>query len=72
MPLPAKSDTSGRSRTPSSRIPANPACHDGFFQPLQLPLTTPRMEGVPLAQPLGPPLPPIVVRKFVWYGPLLQ
>ncbi len=36
-------------------------CHDGLGQPWQAPLTTPLMDGVPVAQPLGPPPPATVV-----------
>jgi hypothetical protein len=37
-------------------------CHDGFGYPAHEPLTTPLIEGLPVAQPLGPPLPPDVAR----------
>jgi hypothetical protein len=45
-------------------MPTTPACHDGLGYPAQVPLTTPELEGDPVAQPLGPPLPPTLVRKF--------
>ena len=48
------------SRTPSAGLPTID-CHDGLAYPAQLPLTTPLVEGLPVAQPLGPPLPEAVV-----------
>jgi hypothetical protein len=33
---------------------------------LQLPLTTPGIDGAPVKQVLGPPLPATAIRKFVW------
>src|ERR1700684_255447 len=56
-PLDANSATSGRSRTLSAGLPLTD-CQLGFAYPLQVPLTTPDVDGVPVAQPLGPPLPP--------------
>jgi hypothetical protein len=50
------------SRTPSFGLPTTD-CHDGFGHPWQLPLTTPLVDGVPVAQPLGPPPPATVVSK---------
>ncbi len=61
MPFAAKRDTSGRSRTPSAGVAR--ICQEGFAYPLQVPLTTPVVEGVPVAQPLGPPLPHAMVCK---------
>jgi hypothetical protein len=58
----ANSDTSGMSRTPSVGLPRKPLCQDGFGQPWQVPPTTPETEGVPLAQALGPPLPPVLLK----------
>src|ERR1039458_4319202 len=55
MPLAAKRDTSGISRTPSPGVRA--ACQSGLAYPLQVPPTTPVVAGDPGAQPLGPPLP---------------
>src|ERR1700722_13519149 len=57
-PWAASSDTSGRSRTPSFGMPNTPVCQTGFGYRAQVPLTTPVMDGVPAAQPLGPPPPP--------------
>jgi hypothetical protein len=51
------------SRTLSLGLPNRPDCHEGLGYPLQLPLTTPNVDAVPVAQPLGPPLPATVVRK---------
>ena len=59
----AKSETSGISRTPSEGTPTR-VCQEGLAQPAQLPLTTPLVVAVPVAHPLGPPLPEAVVRKF--------
>lgn len=50
------------SRTPSLGLP-NTDCHEGFGYPAHEPLTTSDMEGAPVAQPLGPPLPEPVVRN---------
>ena len=63
MPFPAKSETSGMSRTPSLGLPKTD-CHDGLAYPAQEPFTTPYVEGDPVAQPLGPPLPEAVVNKL--------
>jgi hypothetical protein len=52
-------------------MPTTPACQDGLGYPAQVPLTTPEVEGDPVAQPLGPPLPPTLLRKFA-PGLLLQ
>src|SRR5277367_7097950 len=60
-PLDANSATSGRSRTPSAGLPLTD-CQLGFAYPWQVPLTTPVVDGVPVAHPLGPPLPPEMVR----------
>ena len=56
IPLAAKSDTSGISRTLSLGSPTSD-CHDGLGHPAHVPPATPRYVGVPVAQPLGPPLP---------------
>ena len=48
------------SRTPSAGVPV---CHEGFAYPLQVPLTTPTVDGAPVAQPLGPPLPAVTCNK---------
>jgi hypothetical protein len=61
-PLDEKSETSGKSRTPSLGTPTR-VCQEGLAQPAQLPLTTPEVLAAPVAQPLGPPLPPPVVLK---------
>ena len=52
-------DTSGTSRTPSGGIPKS-AWYEGLRHPAHVPLTTPLIDGVPVAQPLGPPSPPPV------------
>jgi hypothetical protein len=39
---------------------------------MHVPLTTPRTDGVPVAHPLGPPLPDAVVRKYWLPVALLQ
>jgi hypothetical protein len=49
------------SRTPSLGFPSSD-CHDGFGYPAQVPPTTPDVDGFPVAQPLGPPLPAVVVK----------
>src|SRR5271167_3391956 len=69
-PLAANRETSGRSRTPSPGLP-NTDCHEGLAYPAHVPLTTPPVVGVPVAQPLGPPLPEPVVRNC-WPVVLLQ
>jgi hypothetical protein len=69
-PLAANSETSGMSRTPSLGLPTID-CHEGLPYPLHVPLTTPLVDGVPVAQPLGPPLPETTVRRFPPL-PLLQ
>ncbi len=48
------------SRTPSLGLPSTD-CHEGLGQPWQDPLTTPAVDGVPLAHWLGPPPPATVV-----------
>ncbi len=58
-----KSETSGMSRTPSLGFPTTD-CHDGLGHPKQVPLTTPDVDGDPVAHPLGPPLPAAVVKLF--------
>jgi len=50
------------SRTPSFGFP-NTDCQAGFGYPAQVPLTTLGTEGVPVAQLLGPPLPPRILRR---------
>ena len=62
------------SRTPSFGLPIRPACQLGLGVPAQVPLTTPELNsaGEPLAQPLGPPLPEAVLRKFWNPAALLQ
>src|SRR5271154_680125 len=56
-PFAAKSERSGWSRRPSLGMPGTPVCHVGLGLPLQVPLTTPGIEGFPVKQVLGPPLP---------------
>ena len=56
-PSAAKSERSGWSRKPSLGMPGTPVCHEGLGLPLQVPLTTPGMDGFPVKQVLGPPLP---------------
>src|ERR1700679_2561634 len=58
-PSEANMDTSGTSRTPSDGIPKS-AWYEGLRHPAHVPLTTPLIDGVPVAQPLGPPSPPPV------------
>ena len=69
-PFAAKSAMSGRSRTPSLGLPTTD-CQLGLAYPAQVPLTAPLVLGAPVAQPLGPPLPPIVFRNRA-PGTLLQ
>ena len=60
------------SRTPSAGFPTID-CQDGLAYPAHLPLTTPPVDGVPVAQPLGPPLPEAVVcNPYVLAVVLLQ
>src|SRR5580658_4768668 len=56
-PFAAKSERSGWSRKPSLGIPGTPVCQTGLGLPRQVPLTTPGMDGFPVKQVLGPPLP---------------
>jgi hypothetical protein len=65
--LDENNDTSGMSRTPSLGLPSTD-CHEGFAYPAHVPLTTPAVEGAPVAQPLGPPLPAVMLST----SPLLQ
>jgi len=44
-------------------MPANPVSQEGLGYPAQEPLTTPEVEGDPVAQPLEPPDPP--TRSYV-------
>jgi hypothetical protein len=55
------------SRTPSLGLPSTD-CHAGLAYPAQVPLTTPVVDGAPVAQPLGPPLPAWMLTS----SPLLQ
>jgi len=41
-----------------------PACQEGLTYRVQVPRTTPGVEGVSVAQPPGPPLPPVVLSKL--------
>jgi hypothetical protein len=50
------------SRTLSLGLPKTD-CHFGLIYPAQVPLTTPAVDGAPVAQPLGPPLPPVVSKR---------
>ena len=45
-------------------MPPNPVCQEGLAYPAREPLTTPEVEGDPVAQPLGPPDPP--TRAMYW------
>src|SRR5271163_1128467 len=56
-PVAAKNERSGWSRSPSFGIPGTPVCQEGLGLPWQVPLTTPGIEGTPVKQVLGPPLP---------------
>src|ERR1700690_3568072 len=56
-PSAAKSERSGWSRKPSFGIPGTPVCHDGLGLPCQVPLPPPGIDGFPVKQVLGPPLP---------------
>src|SRR5208282_2544264 len=56
-PSAANSERSGWSRKPSFGMPGTPVCHEGLGLPWHVPLTTPRIDGFPVKQVLGPPLP---------------
>jgi hypothetical protein len=62
MPLEAKSETSGTSRAPSAGFPKMPDCQEGLAYPAQLETTKSGVPLVPVAHPLGPPAPALVVR----------
>lgn len=56
-PLPAKNDTSGKSRLRSAGMPLTPACHAGLaYPPVQLATVEPSL----VVQLLAPPPPPTV------------
>src|SRR5216683_2801178 len=61
-PQAAKRETSGVSRKPSGGLPKTD-CQEGLGHPAQEPLTTPGVDGVPVAHWLGPPPPAAVVMR---------
>src|SRR5450432_2898652 len=64
-PFAANRETSGTSRTESAGLPKIPDCHEGLAYPAQVVFSVNRKLAfpAPLAQLLGPPLPPMVLRK---------